>query len=209
MEKESVKEILEWVYCVIIAIILALIVRYFLGTPTVVKQVSMNPTLFEGQRLILNRLPRTMKKTPERGDIITFEAPIDLSASEKSIENPVAQFKEINGIFNKFRYYVLEIGKKSYIKRVIALPGEHIKIENGRVYINDELLEEDYLNEDVVTNSLGGIYTDLVVPEGCIFAMGDNRPESKDCRSFGCIPIEKLEGKVVLRFWPLNVFGKV
>ena len=209
MEKESVKEILEWVYCVIIAIILALIVRYYIGTPTVVKKVSMNPTLFEGQRLILNRLPRTMKKTPERGDIITFEAPIDLSASEKSIENPVAQFKEINGIFNKFRYYVLEIGKKSYIKRVIALPGEHVKIENGRVYINDELLEEDYLNEDVVTNSLGGIYTDLVVPEGCIFAMGDNRPESKDCRSFGCIPIEKLEGKVVLRFWPLNVFGKI
>ena len=208
MEKESVKEILEWVYCVIIAIILALIVRYFLGTPTVVKQVSMNPTLFEGQRLILNRLPRTMKKTPERGDIITFEAPIDLVASEKNIENPVAQFKEINGFFNKFIYYVLEIGKQSYIKRVIALPGEHIKIENGRVYINDELLEEDYLNEDVVTNS-GGIYTDLVVPEGCIFAMGDNRPESKDCRSFGCIPIEKLEGKVVLRFWPLNVFGKV
>lgn len=47
------------------------------------------------------------------------------------------------------------------------------------------------------------------MPENCIFAVGDNRNQSTDCRRFGCIPIERLEGKVVLRFWPLNVFGKV
>ena len=209
MNNETIKEILEWVYCIIIAVVLALLVRYYVGTPTVVKQVSMKPTLIENQRLILNRWTRTMHQTPERGDIITFEAPITPSSQESNSENPAAEFQEINGWFNRFRYYVLEIGKKSYIKRVIGLPGEHVKIENGKVYINGEMLQEDYLADTVVTESLGGAYTDVIVPEGCVYVMGDNRPQSTDSRIFGCIPIEKLEGKVVLRFWPLNVFGKI
>lgn len=209
MSNETIKEILEWVYCIIIAVVLALLVRYYVGTPTVVKQVSMKPTLIENQRLILNRWTRTTKQMPERGDIVTFEAPMNSNAEEISLENPVAQFQNLNGWFNRFRYYVLEIGKKSYIKRVIGLPGEHVKIENGNVYINGEKLEEDYLADTVVTESLGGKFTDVTVPEGCIFVMGDNRPQSTDSRILGCIPIDKLEGKVVLRFWPFNVFGKV
>ena len=72
---EKVKDILEWVYCIVIAVILALLFRYYIGTPTIVQQVSMKPTLIEGQRLWLNRWVRTTKKMPERGDIITFEAP--------------------------------------------------------------------------------------------------------------------------------------
>ena len=71
----KIKEILEWVYCIIIAIVLALLFRYFIGTPTIVQQVSMKPTLEQDQRLWLNRWSRTMKTLPERGEIITFEAP--------------------------------------------------------------------------------------------------------------------------------------
>ena len=104
---------------------------------------------------------------------------------------------------------MVEIGKDSYIKRVIGLPGEHVKIENGKVYINGEELEEDYLQENVVTDSLSGVYTDIVVPEGCIFVMGDNRQQSTDSRRFGCIPLERIEGKVLFRFWPFDLFGKV
>jgi len=112
-------------------------------------------------------------------------------------------------MFNRFAYYVLEINKKSYIKRVIALPGENVKIENGKVYINDKELEENYLSDNVVTESLGGAYTNIVVPEGHIFVLGDNRSLSTDSRRFGCIPIEKVESKVLIRFWPLDKFGKV
>jgi len=72
---EKVKDILEWGYCIIIALILALLFRYFVGTPTIVKQRSMFPTLQENQRLILNRTFRITGKMPERGKIITFEAP--------------------------------------------------------------------------------------------------------------------------------------
>jgi signal peptidase I len=104
---------------------------------------------------------------------------------------------------------VLETNKTSYIKRVIALPGEHVELKDGKVYINGEELEEDYLQPGVVTDSAKGVLTDFVVPENCVFAMGDNRSQSTDCRAFGCIPLEKIEGKVSLRFWPLNLFGKV
>ena len=212
----KVKEALEWVYCIVIAVILALIFRYFIGTPTIVKQVSMNPTLVENQRLWLNRWGRTTKTLPERGDIITFEAPSkkQYRADEIDEANPIAKYEnEPSNIFSKFSYYVLEIGKESYIKRVIALPGEHVEIKEGKVFINGEELQEDYLQDGIVTDvSNTELYTgfdDFVVPDNCVFAMGDNRTHSTDCRAFGCIPLEKIESKVALRIWPLNQWGKV
>lgn len=208
----KIKEILEWVYCIIIAIVLALLFRYFIGTPTVVQQVSMYPTLVEDQRLWLNRWGRTTKTLPERGNIITFEAPSKKMYAESEIDqsNPIAKYEnEPTNIFGKFTKYVLEIGKESYIKRVIALPGEHVQIKDGKVYINDKELEEKYLQPGIVTDVVGAGFTDFVVPENCVFAMGDNRSHSTDCRAFGCIPLEKIESKVAIRIWPLNVWGKV
>lgn len=210
---EKVKNILEWIECIVIAIVLALLIRYFVGTPTVVQMESMYPTLEQDQRLILDRISKTMKKTPKRGDIITFEQPSDtyISEEEANIENPVAIYdNNPTNVFSKFTYYVLEWGKTSYIKRVIGLPGEHVQIANGKVYINGEELDESaYLNDDAYTDAYGGIFTDIIVPDGYVFAMGDNRTKSADCRRFGCIPIEKIEGKVAIRFWPLNKFGTV
>lgn len=205
----KIKNILEWVYCIIIAFVLALLFRYFIGTPTIVRQRSMYPTLQENQRLILNRTFRFGNGLPERGKIITFEAPSkNYETWEADQSNPVAIYdNEPQGLFNRFVYYVLELTKRSYIKRVIALPGEHVKIENGTVYINGEELKEDYLQEDVVTES--EVFNDFIVPEGYVFAMGDNRTKSTDCRNFGCIPLDKIEGIVVFRFWPFSAFGKV
>ena len=182
--KENVKDILEWVYCIIIALILALLFRYFIATPTIVKQRSMFPTLQENQRLILNRTFRISKKTPQRGDIITFEAPTKTySKWEADQTNPIAVYdEEPKGLWNRFVYYSLEITKKSYIKRVIGIAGDHIKIEE---------------------------FYDFIVPEGYFFAMGDNRTKSTDCREIGCIPLEKLEGIVCFRFWPISEFGGI
>lgn len=204
---EKVKNIFEWGYCIIIALTLALLFRYFIATPTIVKQRSMYPTLQENQRLILNRTFRITHKQFKVGDIITFEAPTkQYSKWEADQSNPVAVYDdEPKGIINKFIYYSLEVTKKSYIKRVIALAGDHVKIENGKVFVNSVEQEENYLQPDVITES--DVFYDFVVPEGYIFAMGDNRPQSTDCRSFGCIPINKIEGKVIMRFWPLNTWG--
>lgn len=205
----NIKNVLEWIYCIVIAFVLALLFRYFIGTPTIVRQRSMYPTLQENQRLVLNRTFRFGNSLPKKGQIITFEAPTrSYEAWEVDQSNPVAIYNnEPQGIFNKFVYHVLELTKRSYIKRVIGLPGDHVKIENGSVYINGELLEEEYLQPDVVTES--EIFNDFIVPEGYVFAMGDNRTKSTDCRSFGCIPADKIEGIVIFRFWPFNVFGKV
>ena len=77
------------------------------------------------------------------------------------------------------------------------------------MYINDKKLEESYLQSYVVTTDLQGMYIDLIVPENTVYVLGDNRGESTDSRRFGCIPLEKIESKVWIRFWPLNLFGKV
>lgn len=216
--KAMLKEIFEWIYCIIIAVILALLVRYYIGTPTIVNQTSMVPTFQNKDRLILNRLYRTFKTTPQRGDIITFEAPsVDyINAEDVDLNHPVAIYnKEPEGIFSKFLYNVVEFGKRSYIKRVIGVPGDNVQIKDGKVYINGEELKEEYLLEGTITDSMasigieGGQFLELTVPQGTVFVMGDNRGHSADSRRFGCIPYEKIEGKVVLRFWPLNAFGKV
>ena len=213
MEEQAnskLKDILEWAYCIIIAIVLAILFRYYIGTPTVVKQPSMYNTLEEGQRLILSRWTRTVKGTYNRGDIVTFEAPsqTQISTFDVDMNNPVAIYDyEPKGILGKFSYYILEFNKTSYIKRVIGIAGDHIKIEGGKVYLNGKELDEPYLRDGIQTEQK--VFTDIVVPENCIFVMGDNRPQSMDSRSFGCIPVKKVESKVVIRFWPLNKFGKV
>ena len=207
---EKTKDILEWVYCILIALVLAMLFRYFIGTPTIVKQVSMYPTLVQDERLWLNRWGRTTKTLPERGQIITFEEPAKITYTETEIDesNPVAKYDEKTG----FRWFVnnfLEIGKRSYIKRVIALPGEHVQIKDGKVYINDQELDEPYLQDGIVTDVVGAGFDDFTVPENCVFAMGDNRNHSTDCRAFGCIPLEKIESTVAIRIWPLNKWGHV
>lgn len=213
INKMKIKNIIEWFICIIIAIILALAIRYYIITPTVVKKSSMYPTLMENQRLLLSRIIRTTKEIPNRGDIITFEKPskISYNADEIDKENPIAKYEYISSNFiKKFSYYILEIGKESYIKRVIALPGEHVVIKDGKVFINNEELGEKYLQEDVKTeiNQNTG-FDDFIVPQNCIFAMGDNRSGSMDCRDFGCIPLEKIEGTVWIRIFPFNKFGKI
>ena len=208
---DKLKNVLEWIYCIIIAVVIAILIKYFVGTPTIVKQSSMVPTFTQNDRLILNRLTRTMKKMPERGDIITFEAPSN-NAEELTAEeakNPIAKYEnEPTNWWDSFVYHVLEIGKDSYIKRVIAIPGDRVELKDGKVYLNGEKLDEPYLSDDVITNSVGAL-KDFIVPENCVFAMGDNREYSKDCRAFGCIPLDKIESTVVLRFWPLNKLGTV
>lgn len=204
---DSTKNILEWIYCIVIAIVLALLIKFFLGTPTVVKQYSMYPTYKPNDRLILNRLERS--KMPKRGDVVTFEAPSKniYGPGEYDLNNPVAKYEyQPTNVFSKFTYYVLEINKTSYIKRVIAVEGDKVEIKDGQVYINNELLHEKYLAEGVKTEATG-VFNNFIVPKGYIFLMGDNRGGSMDCRNFGCIPVEKIESKVVFRFWPFNKMG--
>lgn len=199
-QKSLPREIMDWFFCIVIAFVLAVTIKYFVFTPTLVKQTSMTPTIKDGERVLINRLVRTFNLPLYRGDIITFERPI-------ATQNGVGVYNENMSTMEFIVHDVLELNKISYIKRVIGIEGDHVLIENGKVYVNDKELSEVYLNG--IKTPRRGDYYDVVVPEGYIFAMGDNREGSSDCREFGCIPLDKVEGRVSFRIWPLSEFGKI
>jgi len=129
-----------------------------------VESISMQPTLYAGNFVLVNKLAYKLGK-PGRGDVIVFLYPPD----PKQVP---------------------------YIKRVIGLPGDHVHIEDGKVFINGELLAEPYLG---VVTIHGG---DWQVPEGSLFVMGDNRNNSSDSRSWGMVPLENVIGKAMVVYWP-------
>lgn len=99
---------------------------------------------------------------------------------------------------------------KDYIKRVIGVGGDTVAIIDGKVYLNGELLEEDYIEEGSYTQVYDDNYWE--VPEGYVFVLGDNRGEgaSKDSRYFGCVPVESIKGVTSFRYFPFNErFGKI
>lgn len=203
--RSVIREIFEWIICIIIAYVLYLNLNYFIGSVSGVKQTSMYPTAKEGEKVLIQR-PTIFKKELKYGDIVTFESPIDIKFYVEQDENyPVAQYEVYTGITN-FLHEFVGVGKVSYIKRVIAVAGDHIVIsDDGSVYVNDIKLEENYIREPKTTQN--GEYIDVIVPEDTVFVMGDNRNESKDSRYFGCVPISKINGYVLCRIWPLNKFG--
>jgi signal peptidase I len=120
---------------------------------------------------------------------------------------------------NKFVYHVgvIERGdvvvfwypldpSKSFIKRVIGLPGDVIAIRQGRVYINGNLLKEPYVPAEYVDVS---DYAPLRVPAGQYFVMGDHRISSNDSRMFGPVPASYIYGKAVFAYWPMAQFGAI
>ena len=104
---------------------------------------------------------------------------------------------------------------KEYIKRVIGMPGDTIEIKEGKLYINGKVVEQPFINTEILVNktvyiddfnleALTGVTT---VPEGKYFVMGDNRGVSRDSRLIGFIDRSAIEGKAVFTIWPLNRIG--
>ena len=98
--------------------------------------------------------------------------------------------------------------KEYYIKRIIGLPGEEIRINDNKIYINEELLEEDYGKTDVLYSGIASNGVKLKDDE--YFVIGDNREDSLDSRyeEIGKIELNKIEGKAIFRVWPLSRFGR-
>ncbi|MCL4397581.1 signal peptidase I [Patescibacteria group bacterium] len=99
-----------------------------------------------------------------------------------------------------------------FIKRIIGLPGENLKISGGKVYINGTLLDESaYLDPSVYTGpeSYLAENKEIVIPSGYYFVMGDNRMQSSDSRDFGPVLPSEFIGKVFWRYWPINRFGRI
>lgn len=142
--------------------------------PTIVKEHSMEPTLQENNYIFLSRQAYTLFGEPEYEDIVVFHSDL----------------KTVDG------------KEKSLVKRIIGLPGDTISISDGIVYRNGEALEESYTKDGYTASEMD----EIIVPEGMVFAMGDNRQNSIDSRdpSVGCVAIDKVIGKAVLRLYPFN-----
>lgn len=117
-------------------------------------------------------------------------------------------------LLNKFEYRFSDIKRfdivvvkahgERIIKRVIGLPGETLKYENGILYINDKMIEEDYLDEVTKDFTYEG-----KIPDECYFVMGDNRDDSLDSRYFGCFPKKDILGHASFVLFPFAKFGKL
>ncbi len=205
--RSVLREVLDWVICFVIAFVVYLLINYFLICVPTVKQQSMHPTIQNNEKVLTIR-PWLKGYKFNYGDIITFEAPIDNKLYLDTDETLyTAQYENYTGL-TLFLYNFLDVNKTSYIKRVIGLPGDHIEIKDGNAYRNGEKLEENYIRE-ALTESQEDEYADVVVPEDTLYVMGDNREQSKDSRSFGCIPFKRVNGYLVWRIWPLNKLGTI
>ncbi len=176
MDKNShiISELIEWAKSIAFALCIGALIIVF-ARPSLIIGPSMEPTFEEGQLVLVEKVSYFLHE-PKRGDIIVAQTNLPLN-----------------------RWF-----KKSVIKRVIGLPGDVIKIEDGAVYINGERYYETYTKDEYTL--IGGEWQ---VPEHSIFVMGDNRNSSNDSRSssVGYIDYSAIKGKVYLRIFPFNRFS--
>jgi len=195
--KKILVEVLDYAKIIIIALIITNILNVFVFSLSQVRQSSMEPTLIEKDQLIVEKLSYAFTE-PKTGDIVVF---ID----ELEVDNSVsARFKRLyDDMFSKINK---KEGHLRLVKRVIGVPGDEIEIKDGFVYVNGQKLDEPYLE---VPTSAKSLNYPLIIEEGNYFCLGDNRTVSFDSRDFGPVPEEKIEGKVLFRFWPLSKIGAV
>ena len=157
LNSKVIKDVLEVLIGSVAAIFLAVVIIYSIGIRTSVIGDSMEPVLWNGQEILINRIGYKLS-TPKRGDVVVFLP---------------------NG--NENSHY--------YVKRVIGLPGEKVLIENGNVYIDGQLLEEDDTYDKI--SDAGIAQTELELGNDEYFVLGDNRNSSEDSRSGNIGPVNK------------------
>jgi len=153
----------------------SLLIVTFVAQRTIVHDISMEPTLTEGDNVLVEKLgPRF--GWLKRGDIIVFRFPGE---------------------------------KKQLIKRLVAVEGDRVQVVDGKLYVNGELSLIGLPEEPDTPQGDLPEYTDLTVPEGMVYVLGDNRMHSMDSTDFG--PIEKkwIVGRAVFRFYPFGRFGRI
>jgi len=176
------RTVLEWGVVLVGALALALIVRAFLFQAFYIPSPSMEPTLFSGDRILVNKVSYRLHDV-NRGDLVVFHPRPESGVDVEDL-----------------------------IKRVIALPGETVTTDGGRVLIDGGLLIEPYLP---VPDGTAGFTTvpwcanqdttaGCTVPDDHVFVLGDNRGNSRDSRYFGPVPVDSIVGRAFVRVWPLG-----
>jgi len=172
------REAFEWIKALLIALVLALLIRYFLFAPILVEGESMMPTLHHKDRMIVNKIGYTIGQ-PARFDIIVFHANEENDYIKRVIGLPGDHIA-----YNDDKLYINgEFYEEPYL--------EQFKQELNGGYLTYNFTLEQITNE-------------TTVPEGHLFVLGDNRHHSLDSREIGFIPIEQVVGKANIVFWPFT-----
>jgi len=181
-KKKSVTR--EWTESIIIALILALFIREFIVQAFKIPSGSMRPTLIEGDRILVNKFIYGTK--------IPF-TDIRLPGLRKLQRGDVVVF------------IYPQDPKRDFIKRLIATEGEVVQIKDGKIYVNDLLLDNPKFARYYYNQSpYGKEGSNVAVPSDSFYVLGDNSISSQDSRYWGFVPYKYLLGKAFLIYWPLN-----
>ena len=170
--KSNQRSILEWALVVVAAVLISVLVRTYAFQSFSIPSGSMEPTLNIGNRILVDKLSVEFG-TINRGDIVVFKAPPDVSTD---CGDPVADL----------------------VKRVIGLPGDHLTSKGNTIYVNGAALNENWTHSEPLGAAIGKV----TVPSGEYFMMGDNHFYSCDSRTWGMVPRSDIIGKVFMKVWP-------
>lgn len=172
-----------------LAIFLLLVLQSFIQLYQV-SGPSMEPLLTSGDRIVVNKLRYAAFDLYRINDLIPTR-----NSSTDQIWQPLGSPKAGDLIVFKS----VQNESKTLVKRIVALPGERVKIVRGVIYVNDLPVAEPYA-ENVVLQT----YPEVLIPVGEYFVMGDNRISSNDSRNWGTVPIENIVGKAWIIYWPFG-----
>jgi len=193
---------------IIEAVVLAAVVFLLLQTTVRNFRVdgsSMDSTLEDGQYLLVNRLVYLNIEMDRLSEIVPF-----WEAEEDSSRHAIHAPRRGEVIVFQFPDRNINNPEKDFVKRVVGLPGETIRMHDGEVFVNEVKLDEPYLDEKDRSNA-----PELTLGEGQYYVLGDNRAHSNDSRAWGAVPRANLRGKVWMVYWPapeiqiLNVLERI
>ncbi len=193
-KSNRLKEVLQWVEAILLAVIIAFLIRGFVFEPVYVEGESMENTLSTAERLIVYKLGYYFNP-PEKGDIIVLQ-----------YQEGITGFLPFMNDIPIFKKAIPSISEVDYIKRVVAVPGDKLDIRDGYVFLNDIKQEEPYLRENGVTYNQS-LELPMVIPPERVAVMGDNRLNSRDSRQIGLIEYNRIKGKAIFRIWPREAIG--
>jgi signal peptidase I len=182
---------------IVIAFVIALLLKTFVLQAFYIPSASMETTLRIGDRVLVEKLSYRFGD-PGRGDVVVFEK--DLGGA-LPVEEDTSVVQRIGDAFRGLFGFPTGT-QQDFIKRVIAIGGDSVEGRDGGVFVNGEQVDEPYLDPGVETSSFGPVD----VPEGTIFVMGDNRNNSDDSRNFGPVPVDTVVGRGFLLIWPPQDF---
>ncbi|MER7926627.1 MULTISPECIES: signal peptidase I [unclassified Streptomyces] len=195
---------------VVIALVLALLIKTFLVQAFSIPSDSMQNTLQQGDRVLVDKLTPWFGSKPERGEVVVFHDPDDWLAGEPAA-NPNALQTVLSWIG-----LMPSAQEKDLIKRVIGVGGDTVSCSGtGPLMVNGKALNEPYVypgNTPCTNDDQGGQFT-VKVPKGDIWVMGDHRQNSRDSRynqsdkHHGMVPVSEVVGRAIVKAWPVNRWG--